>query len=208
MYLAYLQLQPAEDTGHAASVSLVGQSHPAWMVQQGTPANVVDVAALKEEIASLRAEVSAMRQQRPRQAESAPARADNQPVGDVRNDPVARAEALRQHQADIEAVDAAFRKQSIDPTWSASTSSTIREVLNSEDVGGLQADNIDCRSEGCRVELHDDGSGRLGKGLPVFAQQLAGSMPTVIADTVPQANGGSTMILYMSRDAGEQQPPR
>ena len=107
----------------------------------------------------------------------------------------------------MEAVDALFRQQAIDPTWSANTSASIRSALNSEEVGGIQADNIDCRSESCRVELRDDGSGSLSKSMPMLAQQLAGTMPNITANNITQPNGDSTLVLYLSRQV-EQQPSR
>ncbi len=107
-------------------------------------------------------------------------------------------------QAQMEIIDAAFRRQTIDQSWSANTTSAIHKVLTSSEVGGLQAENIDCRSSSCRVELHDDGSGRLSKSLPILAQQLAGSMPNVTANTIPQGDGTSNVVLYMSSDNGEE----
>jgi hypothetical protein len=124
----------------------------------------------------------------------------------VRSDPNARAEAARERQAEIEAIDAGFRKQAIDPTWSATTASTIREALNSEEVGGIQADNVDCRSVSCRVELRDDGSGQLSKSLPILGLQLAGQMPSITANTISRGDGSSTVVLYMSRGTGDQPP--
>jgi hypothetical protein len=203
-FLTYRQLQPAEDVTQGTSLVTVSPSESGIKIERGTAANAVDLVALKEEVTSLRAEVLALRQQMPRQLAAVPAAADGQPAADVHSD----AEAARERQAEIEATDAAFRKQSIDPTWSANTVSTIRQVLANEEVGGIQADNIDCRSSSCRIELHDDGSGRLAKSLPVFAQQLGGTMPNLTADNIPNGNGSSTMVLYMSRDEGDEDSSR
>ncbi len=203
-YVTYRQLQHPEDSTQGPSVVAVSSSPVAAGVDRGEATNGVQLAALQEEVASLRAEFRALRHQMAGQGESVPSGADSQPAPDVRHDPNARAEAARQRQVEIEAVDAAFRKQAIDPTWSANTASILREVLNSEEVGGMQANNIDCRSDSCRVELQDDGSGRLGKSLPIFALQLAGQMASITASSIPQTDGSSTMVLYMSRDTGGQ----
>ena len=214
LYLMYVRLQPSEEADRGISALPVSPSQSAGSVERGTVANVVDIAALKEEVASLkeevaslRAEVSLLRRQMPRQAESVSAKADSQAGADVRSDALARAEAARERQAEMEAVDATFRKEAIDPTWSANTSSAIRDVLNSEEVGGIQADNIDCRSDNCRVELRDDGSGRVSKSMPMLAQRLAGTMPTITANNIVQADGSSTMVLYLSRQV-QQSPSR
>jgi hypothetical protein len=108
----------------------------------------------------------------------------------------------------MEAVEAAFRGQAVDQSWSTNTTSAIHEVLNSAEVGGLQAESIDCRSSSCRVELHDDGTGQLAKSLPNLAQQLAGAMPTITANTVAQGDGTSNVVLYMSRERGDEPPPK
>ncbi len=207
LYLAHQRLQPSEESNREVSALPVYPSQSTVTVERGTAASVDDIRALREEVASLRAGISLLRRQGPKQAESASTSADSQPGADVRSDALARAEAAREHQAQMEAVDAAFRQQAVDPTWSASTVSSIRNALNSEDVGGIQADNIDCRSESCRVELRDDGSGRLSKSLPMLAQQLAGTTPNITANNMSQANGDSTLVLYLSRP-GEQPASR
>jgi hypothetical protein len=195
-YVTYLQLQRPEDSIQGVGVASAKPSPAPVRIDRGEATNVVELTALREEVASLRAEFRTLRRQMGTQAESVPAGAESQPAPDV-HDPNVRAEVARERQAEMEQVDASFRKQAIDPTWSANTASSIREVLNSEGVGGMQANNIDCRSDSCRVELHDDGSGRLSKSLPVFAIQLAGQMPSITANTIPQADGSSTTVLYM-----------
>jgi hypothetical protein len=207
LYLTYLRLQLSDESNGDVSALPVRPSQSATTVERGTAASVDDIRALREEVASLRAGISLLRRQIPKQAESVSTTADSQPTADVRSDTLARAEAAREHQARMEAVDAAFRQQAIDPTWSANTSSSIRNALSSEEVGGIQADNIDCRSESCRVELRDDGSGRLSKSMPMLAQQLVGTTPSITANNIAQANGDSTLVLYLSR-AVEQQASR
>jgi hypothetical protein len=202
-YVTYLQLQHPEDSTQGSGVVSVSPSPVAAQIDRGEATNGAQLAALQEEVASLRAEFLALQHQLTRQAESVHSGTESQPAPDM-HDPGVRAEAARERHAEIEAVDAAFRKQAIDPTWSANTASTIREVLNSEEVGEMQANNIDCRSDSCRVELHDDGSGRLGKSLPIFALQMAGQIPSITADTIAQADGSSTIVLYMSRDSDGQ----
>jgi hypothetical protein len=204
-YLTYLQLQPAEVTPHQSNAVSVDHS---TTIPGGQGTNLADLAALTGEVDSLKAEVLALRHQPPAQSSPVPSRADRPPAPDVRSDSSAREEeAAQMRQAQMEKIDAAFRRQTIDQSWSANTASAIHEVLNSTEVG-LQAENIDCRSSSCRVELHDDGSGRLSKSLPIVALQLAGSMPTVTADTIPQADGTSNVVLYMSRDSGDAQPSK
>jgi hypothetical protein len=203
-YLTYLQLQSSEDTPHHSNAVSVDHSPTVTTIPGGQATNLADLAELRGEVESLKAEVLALRHQPPAQSSPVPSRADGPPAPDVRSDPSALDEAATR-QAQMEMIDAAFRRQTIDQSWSANTTSAIHEVLNSTEVGGLHAETIDCRSSSCRVELHDDGTGRLSKSLPIVAQQLAGSMPTVMANTIPQGDGTSNVVLYMSRESDDEQ---
>jgi len=58
---------------------------------------------------------------------------------------------------------------------------------------------VECRSRTCRLELADDGSGKLGKILPVFAQQVGRELPSIAYDRIVDASGTATMVLYMAR---------
>jgi len=203
-YLTYLRLQPSEDTPHSGAVSVEHLS-TVMTVPGGQAENLADMAALTGEVDSLKAEVKALRQQLAAQSSRVASRADAPPASEVRSDPGSREDAAVTRQAQMEMIDAAFRRQSIDQSWSANTTSAIHDVLNSTEVGGLQAETIDCRSNSCRVELHDDGTGRLSKSLPIVAQELAGSMPTITANTIPQGDGTANVVLYMSRGNGAEQ---
>jgi hypothetical protein len=107
--------------------------------------------------------------------------------------------ATLEYQSRIASIDASFRREVIDPTWSANTSSRIQSVLSSDAMGRMQADSIDCRSDSCRIELHDDGSGRLNNNMAIMAQQLAGTLPSITANSVVRLDGGVSMVLYLSR---------
>jgi hypothetical protein len=204
-YLTYLHLQSSEETPHHSNAVSVDHLPTVTTIPGGQATNLADLAALKEEVDSLKAEVLALRHQLPAQSSPVPTRADGPTAPDVRSDPSVQEEEAATRQAQLAKVDAAFRRQTIDQSWSATTTSAIHEVLNTEG-GGLQAENIDCRSSSCRVELHDDGTGRLTKSLPILAQQLAGSMPTVTANTIPRGDGTSNVVLYMSRESDDEQP--
>ena len=197
--LTYLRPQPLEKSDRSGSVMPIRAPQSTAVAWGGTTANVDGITALRDQVESLRAELSSLRQQMLRQAQPASASSDSRAGADVRLDPLARAEAAREHETHVASVDAAFRQQATDPTWSASTSSAIRTALSSEEVGNIQADNIDCRADSCRVELRDDGSGSLGKSLPILAQQLAGALPSITASSISQANGDSALVLYLSR---------
>ena len=206
-YLTYLQLQSSADMPHHSDAVSVDHVSTVTTIPGGQATSLADLAALAGEVDSLKAEVLALRHQLPAQSSPVPSRADGTPAPDVRSDPNAQEEAAGLRQAQLQKIDAAFRRQTIDQSWSATTMSTIHDVLNSTE-GGLQAENIDCRSSSCRVELYDDGTGRLSKLLPIVAQQLAGSMPTVTANTIPRGDGTANVVLYMSRERDDEQPSK
>ena len=58
--------------------------------------------------------------------------------------------------------------------------------------------NVDCRSRTCRVEISDDGSGKLDKQLPLFVQSVGKTLPNMQAERVGERSGPSMMVLYLT----------
>ena len=111
----------------------------------------------------------------------------------------ARAEQERKRRDYMAGVEDTFRKETRDPQWSSATSATVRTALASDDDLRPLARGVECRSQTCRVEIADDGSGKLGKILPMFAQRIGQDLPSITADRVEGASGAGTVVLYMSR---------
>jgi hypothetical protein len=201
-YLTYTRLLPREESGGEGSALSTVPQMPIAASDSPTSKND-DVTALRREMASLRAELAALRQM-PRQVVSASANGD-QVVADSASMARAREEAAQWHQARIAAVDSAFRSQSINPRWSADTSALIQNVLSRDDVGHIQADSIECRTDMCRVELHDDRMRHMSNSLPKIAMQLARALPAITPDSIRRPDGSSTLILYLSQHREEMQ---
>jgi len=158
----------------------------------------VELAEMRQELAQLRAQ---LRNQAQRLAAGDSAREVQVPDGkNPGNDPELRADEARKHREYVTAVDVAFRNEATDPRWSSATSSTVRSVIAASDDLRPLAREVECRSRTCRVEITDDGSGKLGKLLPVFAQQVGHELPSVSADRVEDASGAATMVLYLARN--------
>lgn len=158
-----------------------------------------ELAEMRREMAQLRRQVWAQ-EQRLAAADPAMANAqDSAAAKDPRTDPEARAEQERRYREFMASVDAAFRKETTDPRWSSATSSVVQTALIADNDLRPLARGVECRSHTCRVEIADDGSGKLGKILPVFAQQVGQDLPSVITHRVEDAGGVATMVLYMSR---------
>ena len=113
--------------------------------------------------------------------------------------PEARAEDERRYREFVAGIEAKFRDELRDPQWSAATAAAVQTALASDSDLRPLARGVECRSQTCRVEIADDGSGKLGKLLPLFAQQVGQSLPSMTADRVEDASGAATMVLYMSR---------
>jgi len=119
-----------------------------------------------------------------------------------------RAEHERAYRAYMAGVDAAFRAEPIDPAWSSAASSLVRTALSGDSDLRRLLRNVECHSRTCRVELADDGPGKLGVLLPMFAQQVGDQLPSVVADRIANPAGVATIVLYMSRNSETQATPR
>jgi hypothetical protein len=191
--------QPIDPTGEGPRIPRA----PATPIAGAATAESAELAELRQEVARLRRQMPA---QRERQAAAQPAGPNGQaPAAEARRmhrDTRAEREAkVREYMA---GVDTAFRKEATDPQWSSATSSVIHAALVADNDLRPLAGGVECRSRTCRVEITDDGSGKLGKLLPMFAQQVGQELPSVVADRVETARGVATMVLYMSR--GDETP--
>jgi hypothetical protein len=129
-------------------------------------------------------------------------------VKDPRTDLEVRAEDERQWRDYMAGVTAAFRQQSVDAAWSSATASAVQSALATDSDLRPLARGVECRSRTCRVAITDDGSGKLGKALPLFAQQVGQALPSIVAERIEEPGGGATMILYLSRPDSTRALPR
>ncbi|HWL88242.1 MAG TPA: hypothetical protein VNO21_20705 [Polyangiaceae bacterium] len=163
-------------------------------VAEGGPPASAELAKMREEIASLQRQVSSQRQMPV--AEPVKAEAD---AKDLRTDSEMRAEGERKHREYMAGVEAAFRNETIDARWSPATSSVVQTAISADNALRALTRDVECRSSTCRVEIADDGSGSLGKALPMLALQVGPALPSVSSTRVEDGSGASTMVLYMSR---------
>jgi hypothetical protein len=158
-----------------------------------------EAAELRAAVGSLRAEVLQLRNEL-RQSQ-APALSQDavSDAGPRARDPAALAEQQREWNAHMADVEAAFQSEPRDAKWAASTSTRLRDVMTPDPALRSGARAVDCRSQSCRVEIADDGSGVLQKALPTFLQQAADVLPTMQAERGTDGEGHATMILYLTR---------
>jgi hypothetical protein len=99
----------------------------------------------------------------------------------------------------VAAVAASFAREARDQRWSNEVGESLRATFGSEELAAATVHSIDCRTNTCRVEVQDDGSGKLPMIVPMLAVQMARSLPNLVAEHIDQPNGKMVMVLYMSR---------
>ncbi len=159
-----------------------------------------EVGPESSELAELREEVFALRHLvRSHERRLVGADATAAPSQAEPPEPEDRAEQLRRYHEYIAGVEVAFRKEPRDPRWSADTSAVIQAVLAANQELRPLAGSVECRSQTCRVEVTDDGSGGLRKQMPMLAQLVGQVLPSMTSDRVEDGSGHATMVLYFSR---------
>jgi hypothetical protein len=158
------------------------------------------LAELRQEMARLNLTVRNQGQQLPVAGHAATSENDPPDVNGARAaDPETRAEAEHRRRQYMAGLDAAFRNEMMDPRWSPVTLAMVQTAISGDDNLKLLAPAVECRSHTCRMEIVDDGTGKLGQIIPQFAQRLGQDLPSIVANHVEESGGRATTILYMSR---------
>lgn len=146
---------------------------------------------LQEQIAALRAEVRDLRINHPTASDV------QHPSSRMADRERLIEEDRRQHERLISSIDADFQREPIDPSWSARTSTRLRESVTPFDAmrGGLR--NVQCRARTCRVEIADIGSGALQQQLPLWLEQLVDVLPRSVVRTIADGDHSTSMVLYL-----------
>lgn len=121
----------------------------------------------------------------------APAALSKQPIRER-----VAADAQR-HAAYVATLQASFKLEPVDPRWSTATTSRVWDAINASETMRGAARGVECRASSCRIEIRDDGSGRVGKDLPLWSQQFTDVLPRMVGQTVVDQNGQSAMVLYL-----------
>jgi len=177
-----------------AAAPVAGSDSPAETLRS-------DIAALREEVALLRAQVTVFErwrhaQRRTTTGERPGSEAD--PAQALRTDPAARAAIDRERQQQLATIEAGFRREPADPRWATDTEGVVQVALARDTIVQNTLLDLECRSQTCRVELADDNTGELAKGIPLVLLQLASTLPNAKAHA---SAGGKTMILYLTKEA-------
>jgi hypothetical protein len=172
----------------------------------GTGETTPEVAALREDVAQLGAEVAALQRWRRSQDRAAREVAGGKDAAkDAHSDAAARADDERR-QRQMETIEADFRREVPSTDWSVQAVGVVQEALAGNQALQDTLLGIECRAQTCRAELADDGTGDLAKSMPLFLQQLAGTLPSVTANEIESGDGGKRMVLYMGRQVNTRPP--
>jgi hypothetical protein len=76
----------------------------------------------------------------------------------------------------------------------------VQEAFAAEDTLLTAVQALECRSATCRVEIAEDDTGAVAKAMPLVLQQLASTLPHVIANQVEDGAGNRSVRLYLSRE--------
>jgi hypothetical protein len=120
-------------------------------------------------------------------------------MDDVQAVRAADAERRRTYMA---GVAESFAGERVDGVWAGRTSVRVNAALSGDEVLKGFAHDVQCRTQTCRVEIADDGTGALSRRLPFVALSLADVLPSLASEPADPASGRSGMVLYMSN-----QPP-
>jgi hypothetical protein len=180
-----------------AAAPVAGSDSPAETLRS-------DIAALREEVALLRAQVTVFErwrhaQRRTTTGERPGSEAD--PAQALRTDPAARAAIDRERQQQLAVIEAGFRREPADPQWATDTEGAVQVALAHDNIVQNTLLDLECRSQTCRVELADDNTGELAKGIPIFLLQLGSTLPNARMNSGVDGAGGKTMILYLTKEA-------
>lgn len=182
---AYRLSQPsASDRANTDARARDGADHAARPVH-----NDAEMQRMQAALDTLQSQVSSMRASAGAQA---PAAAKS--TAQIRQQ--AEADAQR-HAAYVASLQASFKLETPDPRWSSATTSRVWEAINQTDAMRDATRNVECRANTCRIEIRDDGSGRVNKSLPLWSQQFTDVLPRMVGQTVTHQNGQSDMVLYL-----------
>ena len=95
-------------------------------------------------------------------------------------------------------IEQAFGNEKVDPAWASRASARVGSTFEGDEMLRNVTHTVECRQTTCRVQLDDDGSGRLSGRMPFLTLGLADVLPQVSAEHLDQPNGRGAMVLYMS----------
>lgn len=161
-----------------------------------------NMTALQQEVALLRREVADIQKQLKAQQTSI-----NLDLSQGSKEPDTRkmSQELEEqaNQERSEALEIAFTQESIDQQWANQTKGVIEAAISQEYLDQSVVQNLECRSNTCRLVLGNDVSTDSSKTLPLLIQRLGSEVPYVTTAETSDNLGRTSLILYLSRENNE-----
>jgi hypothetical protein len=188
-----------------AAIVYFGSSRPTTSTPSANAAVAVPVRAddslqLSKQVAALQREVAALKSQAARQQtepSAQPAESDASTATEAE-----RTAEAEQHRVYMAEVAQAFAAEKVDFKWAGYASSRLAATLQDDAVLGAAAHEFECRQQTCRLQIDDDGSGKVSQRLTMMSLHLMDIFPTAAAELVDQGNGRNALVLYMSSQPG------
>ncbi len=201
LYRVYAEFRPKPSERTQAASEPVGTREGEGMDPGDSSHSdqTAEVALLRQQIALLRQELASVRDT---QTKLVTARTtDATEVGMSRKEMEAAAEVWHAHMAEVQAD---FFREPRDSKWSSAMTSLVRSAADKNEIikGALQT--MECRSRTCRLEIEDDGSGRLADQIPLFLQELGHDLPDMQSEQVDNGKGQKAVVMYMTAAAGSK----
>jgi hypothetical protein len=193
---------------HARSQAVERSENAASSAQapHGRPDPRNEVQHLRSELALMQGQLSGLRElvaEQKAPAPSMPAAAEPEAF-----DPAAlqarREESARRWKEHMAEVAMAFEQEPPDRNFAVTSQAAVDRALASHPTIQASAGKLDCRARTCRIEIRDDGSGQLGKQLPLFLQAVGQTLSRAQADHVAGEHGQKTMLLYLTNEPAAQ----
>jgi hypothetical protein len=160
------------------------------------PIRADDNSRLSKQVEALQREVVALKSQVARPSDSG-ASSSAQPPTELTTEAERAVEAER-HRVYMVGVAQAFAAEQVDLKWAGYASSRLVTTLQEDDVLRTAAHDFECRQQTCRLQIEDDGSGKLSQRLTMMSLRLMDVFPSATAELVDQGNGRNALVLYMS----------
>jgi len=160
-----------------------------------------DIERLRAELAQVQGQLLTLRARvdEPKTPEATAAAAEPEKL-DPETLRARREESARRWKEHMGEVATAFEKEAFNRGFATTAKGAVDRAIQSSPVLQKVADNVDCRSRTCRVEIHDGKSPDVSKQLPIFLQSVGRTLSSAQADYVDGENGQKTAVLYLTNE--------
>jgi hypothetical protein len=97
-------------------------------------------------------------------------------------------------------IEAALSEEPVDPLWARETDETIRAAITSADFSGTTIEALECHSRLCRLQVGHESERNYEDFSEQFPLRVAQQLPSTVLQTIENADGTRTTVVYMARD--------